>query len=451
LSTHESVSKNYDVIVVGGGPAGTSAAVHLATRGVRVLLVEREKFPRAKLCGEFISPECLVHFERLGVLEEMSGAGGAQVGETLFFARSGRRVGVPSAWFGTETSGGVNASACALGLSRAEMDERLLRRARAVGVEVLEEAQVVGLLFADEEQHSERRSDLGSEQHSERRGERGNERWSARRGEGLNGVRVEWRGAEFDVRAAVTIDATGRARALARRVEQRVKSDGAREVKAVKAGGASSKRMPLVAFKAHLEDAGDTDGACEIYFYRGGYGGLSRVENNLSNLCFIVAARDVRARASDAERVMREIVMSNRRAAETLSGARVCTEWLAVALESFGRRELVPAEGLLMVGDAASFIDPFTGSGMLMALESGELAGACVTRALPQLRAGGSFASLAEDYRARYHERFASRLRVCSLLRRAAFAPQFATEAGIVALGASERVRRVLARATRPA
>ncbi len=418
----ERVVKNYDVIVVGGGPAGTSAAVHLATGGARVLLLEREKFPRAKLCGEFISPECLAHFARLGVLDEMSGAGGARVGETLFFARSGRRVGVPSAWFGKEAGGAGDASsACALGLSRAEMDARLLRRARALGVEVLEEAQVAGLLFEYEGRHDER----------------------------VCGVRVEWRGAELELRAAITIDATGRARALARRVEQRMKGDGGAH--ASKTGGASSRRMPLVAFKAHLENARGAEGACEIYFYRGGYGGLSRVENNLSNLCFIVAARDVRACASDAERVMREIVMSNTRAAETLRGARVCTEWLAVALESFGRRELVPAEGLLMVGDAASFIDPFTGSGMLMALESGELAGACITRALPQLRACEGFAPLAEDYRALYHERFAARLRVCSLLRRAAFAPQFATEAGIAALGVSERVRRVLARATRPA
>jgi flavin-dependent dehydrogenase len=214
--------------------------------------------------------------------------------------------------------------------------------------------------------------------------------------------------------------------------------------------------MPLVAFKAHLEIVGGDESVCEIYFYRGGYGGLSRVENGLSNLCFIVAAGDVRARASDAGRVMREIVMSNRRAAETLRGARVNSEWLAVALESFGRRELVPTEGLLMAGDAASFIDPFTGSGMLMALESGELAAACVTRSLPNLRRasnGGdaAFATLADDYRALYRERFGKRLRVCSWLRRAAFAPQFATEAGIAALGASERVRRMVARATRPA
>jgi flavin-dependent dehydrogenase len=424
----EGLVKNYDVIVVGGGPAGASAAVHLATCGASVLLLEREKFPRAKLCGEFISPECLAHFARLGVLEAMSGAGGARVGETLFFAQSGRRVGVPSAWFGRETRGaGDTATAAgALGLSRAEMDERLLQRARAVGVEVLEEAQVAGLLFADE----------------------------ARRAVG--GVRVEWHGAELNLRAAVTIDATGRARALARRVEQNAKANGggAGEAHASKAGGVgsgASKRMPLVAFKAHLENVGGADDACEIYFYRGGYGGVSCVENELSNLCFIVAAGDVRARASDAERVMREIVMSNRRAAETLRGARVRSEWLAVALESFGRREVAPAEGLLMVGDAASFIDPFTGSGMLMALESGELAGEAVTRALPRLRAGGDFAPLAADYRARYQARFSARLRVCSWLRRVAFAPQFATEAAIAALGASARMRRVVARATRHA
>jgi len=63
---------DYDVIIAGGGPAGASAAIHLATGGARVLLVEQKKFPRAKLCGEFISPECTPHFERLGVADQMS-------------------------------------------------------------------------------------------------------------------------------------------------------------------------------------------------------------------------------------------------------------------------------------------------------------------------------------------------------------------------------------------
>src|SRR3954469_17236171 len=133
------MTAEFDAIVVGGGPAGASAAIHLAARGARVLLAERERFPREKLCGEFISPECLSHFERLGVLEGMESAGGAEVTETVFYAPSGRALSVPS-----EGVGGARTSA--LGLSRAEMDERLLRRAQEMGVEVLEESALACVL-----------------------------------------------------------------------------------------------------------------------------------------------------------------------------------------------------------------------------------------------------------------------------------------------------------------
>ena len=79
-----SSSNNFDVVIVGAGPAGASAAIHLAKHGARVLLAEQKRFPREKLCGEFISPECLEHFERLGVLNRMREAGGAAVAETVF-------------------------------------------------------------------------------------------------------------------------------------------------------------------------------------------------------------------------------------------------------------------------------------------------------------------------------------------------------------------------------
>src|SRR6266487_6198437 len=94
------LSLDYDVIIAGGGPAGTSAAIHLATRGVSVLLAEQKKFPRAKLCGEFISPECALHFERLGVADRMFAARPASLTETIFYSRNGKSVTVPSAWFG---------------------------------------------------------------------------------------------------------------------------------------------------------------------------------------------------------------------------------------------------------------------------------------------------------------------------------------------------------------
>src|SRR2546423_15311009 len=124
---------HYDVIIAGGGPAGASAAIHLATRGARVLLVEQKKFPRPKLCGEFISPECAAHFERLGVTERMAVSGPSNLKETVFYSQGGANVAVPSNWFST--------AGVALGLSRAEMDERLLRRAAQVGVEVLKMRQ----------------------------------------------------------------------------------------------------------------------------------------------------------------------------------------------------------------------------------------------------------------------------------------------------------------------
>lgn len=387
----------YDVIIVGAGPAGTSAAIHLALSGARVLLAEQKKFPRPKLCGEFISPECLDHFERLGVADRMLTAGGARLTRTVFYSRGGHSVDVPSEWF--SGTGG------ALGLSRAEMDHLLLDQARSVGVEVFEGTQASGLIA---------------------------------NGQGVRGVRLKSDNGEHDCQAGVTIDATGRKRALARRLDHG-QQNGAKK---------KSARAPFVAFKAHLENSRADEGACEIYFYRGGYGGLSSVEGGRSNLCFIASADDVRRCGADAESVMRGVVSQNSRAAYTLGRARACTEWLGVSLDSFGRRELIPARGLLAIGDAAAFIDPFTGSGMLMALESGEVAAAAITRHLIELKQKDSFAGLAREYTAAYRERFDRRLRVCAILRRAAFVPGIA-EAAILFFGASSRVRRSLARATR--
>lgn len=403
--------QKFDVIIVGGGPAGASAAIRLAADGARVLVVEQKKFPREKLCGEFISPECFRHFTRLGVADEIKSAGGARLFETKFYAESGRAARVPSGWFG----GGTLSEASALGLSRAEMDARLLARARAAGAFVLEDARAAGVVL-----------DKGR----------------------VSGVRVQWSGRERVFESFVTIDATGRARALTRRLERG--SDGPGD-----GPGGRARRRRLVAFKAHLEGACVAEGACEIYFYKGGYGGLSSVERGLSNLCFIVSARDTRACAGDAERMMREVVAANRRASETLKEARPVSTWLAVALEGFGRFCVAPAPGLLAIGDAASFIDPFTGSGMLMALEGGELAATVIARALAIKDTGGlcdaTLAALAANYRVLYGERFDARLRVCAQLRRAAFAPRALTELGVALLGASARARRTIARATRSA
>ena len=237
----------FDVAIAGAGPAGTSVAIHLALQGARVVLIEEKKFPRAKLCGEFISPECLTHFKRLGVMEQMTAAGGASLSETVFYSRRGSSLAVPSEWF----ESGDNA----LGLSRSEMDHQLLERAKSVGVEVLEES------------HASQ---------------------PVREGQTVRGVSVKTSEVTRDYHALLTIDATGRTRALARHLDP-PRANRRKNLKS------------LVAFKAHLENAQVAAGACEIYFYKRGYGGLSGVEGNVSNLCFIVAANDVRRYGSDPE------------------------------------------------------------------------------------------------------------------------------------------------------
>jgi menaquinone-9 beta-reductase len=165
----------FDVAIAGAGPAGTSAAIHLAAQGARVLLIEQKKFPRAKLCGEFISPECLSHFERLGVAHEMNACGGASITKTVFYTRKGRAVAVPSNWFSQDGA--------ALGLSRAEMDARLLDRAKNLGVFVLENAHASALILE---------------------------------GERVSGLRVNVNEEHQNYRALVTLDATGRSRVLSR-------------------------------------------------------------------------------------------------------------------------------------------------------------------------------------------------------------------------------------------
>ena len=395
------LDENYDVIIAGGGPAGSSAAIHLAQRGLRVLLAEQKRFPRAKLCGEFISPECFDHFRKLGVADEMLSCNPATLTETVFYSRKGNRISVPSGWFATRS---------ALGLSRAEMDNNLLRRAAKVGADVLEGATVTDVIDVDGR---------------------------------ITGVRIRTDD-ERVYHSKLAIDATGRPRILSRKIH-----GDAGEKK-------SRDRARLVAFKAHFANTGVAPGACEIYSYPRGYGGLSTIENGMSNLCFIVASRDVRRFHSDPELVLRSTVMTNHRAAQVLASANRMSEWLSVSLDRFGLHDPTPKPGLIAIGDSASFIDPFTGSGMLMALENGELAAKLIldredlfrTLSDNELPARKQLIDFADTYSRQYRNAFGPRLQTCRWLRRTAYNPRLA-DLVILLCSASERFRNRIARATR--
>jgi flavin-dependent dehydrogenase len=100
---------------------------------------------------------------------------------------------------------------------------------------------------------------------------------------------------------------------------------------------------------------------------------------------------------------------------------------------------------MLAIGDAAAFIDPFTGSGMLMAFESGELAANVIVRHRDKLN---DIQSIGAAYGSEYVQKFDSRLRISGWLRRAAFKPRLAG-LGIALCGASKHFRSRIARATR--
>ncbi|HTH50584.1 MAG TPA: hypothetical protein VL501_01540, partial [Pyrinomonadaceae bacterium] len=159
------------------------------------------------------------------------------------------------------------------------------------------------------------------------------------------------------------------------------------------------------------------------------------------NVCFIASASDVKRLGSEAERVFREVVCSNKRAEYVFRNVEFAGDWLAVPIERFGRGTLSPIHGLLAIGDAAAFIDPFTGSGMLLAFESARIFARSVlaTRDVEQLAA---------EYERQYSAAFDKRLRVCSWLRRASAVPLLA-ELTILALGLSGGLKVRLVRATR--
>lgn len=110
----------YDIIVIGGGIAGCSATIELARLGYRVLLLEQQRYPTHKLCGEFLSVEVIAAFEKLGVLDTVRNLGACPINRAYITTSTG-------ASFSSKLPG------VALGLSRYRLDFTLFRRAQELG------------------------------------------------------------------------------------------------------------------------------------------------------------------------------------------------------------------------------------------------------------------------------------------------------------------------------
>ncbi len=370
------------ILIVGAGPSGSSAAIRLCSIGYHVTLIEREIFPRNKLCGEFLSPECVDHFRELGILDEILSSGANRVLRTTFYDERGNNFTIRSDWFSGKEH--------ALSVSRATLDSIILNKAREHGVSVLQGWRAIGIL---------------------------------RQKERVCGVRLKnEKGTELELQADLIIDATGKSASL-------VKMTSTEKVHV---------KNNLIGFKAHFDHVDSDPEACEMYVFPGGYGGVTKIELGLTNHCFLITAEVAKQFDGNPEKIMKNVIFCNRRAHEIFRKSKVEGRWYSISLDGFGFKKDISVRGLVAIGDASAFIDPFTGSGILLALQSSKL--------LSSLLTNREFSE--ERYKRECKRVLRARMLFCAILRRFAFAPKLSSEM-IRALALSENMSRLFAIATR--
>jgi flavin-dependent dehydrogenase len=305
-----------DLVIVGGGPAGTAAALEAKRRGLRVAIWEQGRFPRHKVCGEFISAEALPWLQ-LAIPQALSC--GAVIDRAEFVFPSG-------------FTRGFNLPSPARGLSRHLLDAALWKAAAEAGVEA-----------------------------HEGEGVRRVRRWS---GSGEGGLwELESAGGSIE-RAKALIVACGRWWRM----------EGFPSPARARAPAGAGKLMGV---KAHFAGI-DLRGNVEMYLFRNGYCGLAPIEDGKYNLCCLIRsrgdsdARGLRNLSAWIARAAHHPGLEARLSGVVQVSPAVVTT--PVRLERRGAAE----GGALLAGDASGFLDPFTGEGISMALHSGRLAGEAV-------------------------------------------------------------------------
>jgi menaquinone-9 beta-reductase len=124
-----------DVAIIGGGPAGSSCAAFCALAGLRTLVLEREKFPREKVCGDCLNPSCWPVLERLELAQHVRDLPHSKLSVIEFIAIDGHKVIVDL----------PSGAACEISVKRSLFDDLLLSRARELGADVREQTTVTGL------------------------------------------------------------------------------------------------------------------------------------------------------------------------------------------------------------------------------------------------------------------------------------------------------------------
>ncbi|HEX8295100.1 MAG TPA: NAD(P)/FAD-dependent oxidoreductase [Chthoniobacteraceae bacterium] len=323
----------YDVIVIGGGPAGSTASALLAVKGRRVLVLEKEKFPRYHV-GESMMPFCWYTLERLGVLEEMERIAYTKKYSVQFVTQDGRQS-QPFYFFQHHD----HPSSTTWQVERADFDLMLLNNARAKGAEVREQTAVQRVIKNDTGQVI-----------------------------GVSATGPD--GRSYEVFAPMTIDCSGREQVATARDGWRKKDPGLNKM-AIWTYYRGAKRDPGI-------DEGNTTVA---YVPERGWFWYIPMRSNVVSVG-VVAERDyLFSESKDPAAIFAREIERNAWIKDHLSTGEQFGEYWVTSEFSY-RSRYCAADGLLLAGDAYAFLDPVFSSGVFLALKSGELAADAVDAAL---------------------------------------------------------------------
>lgn len=313
------------VVVIGGGPAGSTVSTLLAQNGLQVRLLEKEKFPRFHI-GESLIPETYWTFQRLGLIDRLKASDFTRKYSVQFISESGK----PSRPFYFYERN-PHESSVTWQVDRADLDAMMIDRASETGADVRQGYKVEKVLF------------------------------KGARATGVRGVDAE--GRSFEIACDVVVDASGLRSVLAR---QRgwLRSDP-RLTKAAVFGHFSNGRR----------DSGKDEGATLIIHTRGNRGWFWYIplHNNRVSVGVVGAAAELIKGRGRPQEILAAEIAACPAVAERLEEATLGGEVSATSDYSY-RATCSAGDGHVLVGDAFGFLDPVYSSGVLLALKSGELA-----------------------------------------------------------------------------
>ena len=296
-------SPNFDVIIIGGGLAGLCNAIHLSKFGKSILLIEKNSYPKHKVCGEYISNEVLPYLSFLEINPFDFGA-----------------VKIDDFQLSTTNNNLITAKLPlgGFGISRYKLDFILSEKARENGVVILEDV-ATNIIFNDAVFNVETKE---------------NNTFTSK----------------------ITIGAFGKRSLLDVKLERTF----------------IKKKSPYLGVKIHVKGEFPTN-LVALHNFKGGYCGVSKVENNAINLCYITSFSSFK-KYKNINDFQKNVVFKNTFLKEIFQNSKPIFEQpLSISQISFETKKPVE-NNILMCGDSAGMIHPLCGNGMSMAIQSAQIA-----------------------------------------------------------------------------